>query len=723
MSYPSSETFPSAGLWPDLGAETSALAQAGLLLPQYKPNAATRHTLLSGIELSQNVLNFTATTSVTGWQTFRLPKDYQRGTSEIPDITGLQLCFDTTTGDFSANVALQVNEFGDWVTLAEGSILQNVVADEKEWIDVYFNNPIRVNQEWLGRQFRIGVQSDTPVWYSLPAVNSAETNDFAGDGQLAFKLLSFTADSGEDFLSNRYRSVVRRAAVSNFNTVATDRQNGFWYSKPNPSKYAVESLYFDVRDEDDAATVVDRLLLDPITPGVYFNLYYSVDGDEPGEDERDWETKLWTPVYRVYRMERRTEHALPEPVTAKYMKVEFSHLQAQAYQPGTFAQPIAYKKHPKWVLDYFMARLNDQQVTEDPFVARKVRVIYDALKLGYDYYVDDLQQTPSEPNTSDLATVLRPFLSTRSDVSDQIDDETLRRVREELRPFALQPASRSRAVDWLLAEYAQDTANPNYPVESMVPARADTSQVSQLHRERLVVEANFPVMFFYVPSRHTYRELEANFENDRAYFVGIRELAFTRDHYTVASDQAVYVENLADYKNVIRNDFIEEQYLPFNPVPNFMPDNSFEAGTTDWAAFTGTPPTATVTIARVGATDTSDGGDWALRVTRTAGGPEDAGAVYTGLSGEIGPGTYVWSAWVKADTALDIAIHADWIRDGVPESDANLDVYTTADDWQQISLTYTIPDGVITGGSVMVYMMNAANTNTFLLDNTRWANV
>lgn len=534
------------------------------LLPEFKPSEATRHARLSGIEKVQNVLTDVTRLADLAWQTFHLPTDYARAGKDIPDITGFQICVNTlvTLREFGANLTLQVDEYGSWTTLTEGSVRGNVVKDEKEWIDAYFTLPIQIKPEWLTRQFRIGVQCAAPVWFTLPAVDLAESSSIGG-GQLCYKLLTFTADDDEDFLSNRYRSVVRRAAISNVSTQGTVDPNSFWYSKPNPSKYAVESLYFDVRDGNHNASVVDRLLLDPITPGVYFNLYYSTEG-EPGTEDSEWEQKLWTPIYQIYKAERRTEHALPEPVNAKYMKVEFSHLQAQHYSPGTFAQPLRYKKHPKWVLDYFLGRLN-AQTTEDPFIARRVRVVFDAMKLGYNYHVADLQQEPTNPN------VALPVTDT--DTSNQIDEQTMSHISTELRPYSRQPAERAKGLEYLVAEYAQDTINLSYPVEQVTPARADTTQVSQLDRENLVVEANYPVMFFYVPSRHTYRVVEAPFTNDRAYFVGIRELAFTREHYTVASDQSMYVENLGDWQNVIRNDFLrrEEPYVPFNPNPNPSP--------------------------------------------------------------------------------------------------------------------------------------------------------
>jgi hypothetical protein len=709
-------------------------------MDRFVPDITFRHTLLSGIELSFNDTQGSQALPAFAYRTFALPTNYLR-TNLVPDITGVQICADTRNG-FSANITLDVNELGYWTNLVQGSY-SDVIGAEKEWLPIFFNRPVTLPAEYVNRQFRIGVQSDDPVYFE--------------SGGLAFKLMTFTADSGEDFLSNQYRSIVRRSKANSFASFTSDT-NSFWYSKPNPSKYAVESLYFDVRpnphtttyavaneaidpnvDSDvldggyvnytsstivtddelghawensknpstngtayryfgwypapndprnisvtsgeevflrvsqkvvapgpgttsfrlaplwlrangtdyvgtvlatsnspttdswveltgrtvapsdavgvaiaaiytwtpasgsnlvvritrgqiltnpgpddpefavgnmagyvwagaptlsptlkatlnpnDTPAVIDRVLIDPITPGVYFNLYYSNEGD-PGVSDSDWESKLWTPVYQTYRADRREEHMLPEPIKARYVKIEFSHLQAQHYSPGTFSQATRYKKHPKWVLDYFLTRLDAEQTTGDAFVASQVRVVYNALQLGYDYYLDDLHQTADTPTTQELEN----FLRAGDAPSSTIDQDTLNRVRLGLDPYTQQPAERITGLEFLISAFAQDTLTKNYPVEQKNPAKAITDQVSQLNRESLIVEQNFPVMFFYVTCRHKYRELEANFEQDRAYFVGIRELAFVRDQYTTASDQGTYIENLTDFTNVIRNDFIE----------------------------------------------------------------------------------------------------------------------------------------------------------------------
>lgn len=305
----------------------------------------------------------------------------------------------------------------------------------------------------------------------------------------------------------------------------------------------------------DVSSVTDRVLIDPITPGAYFSIYYSDEGD-PGANETAWENKLWTRVPQTYRMERREIHVLPEPVKAKYLKIEFSHLQAKHYAPGQFQQPIRYKKHPKWVLDYFLARVQADQT--NPFLAERVAVIYDAIDLAYNYYLDDLGQEPQ--TTVDVNNAVRQqvvsFLSDRSDVSDRIDVTTLSKIDLTLDSFRQHPALRGSSAS-LLADYARSTVDffVDYPTEQRTPAALDTADVSSLNRDRVVIEQNFPVMFFFLTCRHAYREVEAKLSYDRAYFVGVRELSFLRDNYMTAFDTATYIEPASDTENIERNEF------------------------------------------------------------------------------------------------------------------------------------------------------------------------
>jgi hypothetical protein len=142
-----------------------------------------------------------------------------------------------------------------------------------------------------------------------------------------------------------------------------------------------------------------------------------------------------------------------------------------------------------------------------------------------------------------------------------------------MKPYRTRPVNRASNLGTLLSNMALAQSQGTYSTERINSATADTTQVSSLDREQLIVENNYPVMFFYLTCRHKYRELEAYFEDDKAYFVGVRELAFTREHYVQASDNAMYTENMGDFTNAWRNDFIEEEYIPFKEPPSVSPDS------------------------------------------------------------------------------------------------------------------------------------------------------
>src|SRR5687768_18109343 len=59
----------------------------------------------------------------------------------------------------------------------------------------------------------------------------------------------------------------------------------------------------------------------------------------------------------------------------------------------------------------------------------------------------------------------------------------------------------------ILNEYTSVNST-NYPTEGQPVTAVDTSAVSSLRRERLIVENNTPVMYFYVPSRHNYKKVD-----------------------------------------------------------------------------------------------------------------------------------------------------------------------------------------------------------------------
>lgn len=528
------------------------------LLP-IEPITLSRSRLISGIEINQNQepLNLTDSLIPTAFafQTFHLSDQYLRASADGPPITGFQVCLNVSDIDTSVEYQFDYKlDDTQWVTIFTGTEVGSHAVGERIWFDIYFDKALPVTTPFLSRQFRFGIKTSAPWWYSLPnplvgeGIYNAGGTQLGGGGSAMFRLLTASADTGTDFLGNGFRSVVKHNPAENVSTT-TSNPNSQWLSKPNPSKFAVESLYFDLSDDHKNPTVVDRILLDPITPGVVFHVYYSSSG-VPGTDDSSWNDRLWTPVLQTFKAERRQEHALPEPVVAKYIKIEFSHLQAQSYSAGTFQTPMRYDKHPKWVLEHFLGVTGD--VTADPFVASQVNIGYDFLKLAYDYYLDDLRQEPND--TPDMVKI-QQFLSDKTDVSDQLSSDTARRIKTNMDIYQSSIADVSRSQDSILATATASDISRS-PTEIRRPAAANTTQVSSIDRSDLVQELQFPPMFFYIASRHIYRTVEATFKEDRAYFVGIRQIAFNRDHYSVAHDSPLYIESTGDMTNTWRSDFV-----------------------------------------------------------------------------------------------------------------------------------------------------------------------
>lgn len=309
----------------------------------------------------------------------------------------------------------------------------------------------------------------------------------------------------------------------------------------------------------DDPVVIDSVILDPITPGVAFNIYYTNDltnTPESGEmTEEEWEQKLWVHVPQSFVTSVKTTYVLPEPITAKFVKIEFSHLQARPYEPGDYQKPTGYKLFPDWVATPFLSELS-----LPTFTSKRVGVIYDTLELGYKPLLEDLIQSPSSPEHP------TPTPSIAPPASNRVDPETLRRIETTLNTYLKPPAARADPLTLLGIRAATNANNAlSYPVEGEPQFRNNTSiAVSGLDRQAVVLDESMPIMYFWVTCRHEYKELYALFENDRAYFAGLKELAFLRNQFAIPSDTSMYIETGTDDTNTERSDFNVETF----PVEN-----------------------------------------------------------------------------------------------------------------------------------------------------------
>ena len=70
------------------------------------------------------------------------------------------------------------------------------------------------------------------------------------------------------------------------------------------------------------------------------------------------------------------------------------------------------------------------------------------------------------------------------------------------------------------------------------------------------MEKQIPQMFFYIDCAHQYKEALAKFEDDRAYFVGIKEIVFQRSDHTAKNDTNMYSYGSGEGSlNIEHNDF------------------------------------------------------------------------------------------------------------------------------------------------------------------------
>jgi hypothetical protein len=304
---------------------------------------------------------------------------------------------------------------------------------------------------------------------------------------------------------------------------------------------------------EDDTIVIDSVLLDPITPGVAFNVYYTTDltgSEEEGEmTDEQWEQKLWIHVPQSFMTAVKTTYVLPEPIVAKFVKIEFSQLQARPYDPGDYQKPTQYKLFPDWVATPFLA-----EISTPAFVAKRVGVAYDALNLAYKPLLAGLQQGPLSPEHPELPPAIA------GPAANKVDPETLERINLTINTYLQPPAARAHPLTLLGQKAAFNAHNQeNYPVEGTPTFEGNPSiAVSGLDRQAIILDQSMPVMFFWVTCRHEYKELSALLEDNRAYFAGLNELAFIRNTYTQASDTSLYIETGADDVNTDRNDFVVE---------------------------------------------------------------------------------------------------------------------------------------------------------------------
>lgn len=528
---------------------------------------AGRSEIFSGIDINQNIApssnkSYAETDKGIAYQIFKLPSNYAREEKYCPDITGMQVCVNVDEISDEAgyiyprfDYTLGYKDNESWITLASGITEGIHASGEQVWADIYFSENIEVSPIIQEAELKFGLTTEKVKgwWFSSghPYANghgvSISGTDLPEEGSYMFRLLSYSADSDIDWLGNSFRNVVYDNSPNDINTYFSNNDNAYWFSKPNPSQFSVESLYFDITDGEGNAQVINEILINPITNGPVFHVYYSNSETKPSVIS-EWDNLIWSPVAAEYKLGPRNAYVLPEPITAKYVCLEFSRLQAQYYAPGIYQQPILYREYPEWLYNYFNSNPKN---TMDANIASKVKVVFNKLKLGFEHQLSHVEESPIVPE-------IEPGSETQpsSSVGEGIDPSMLENINTNLAPYTA-PLGSNVTGHTVLANFARNNARSySSPVESLnVSTAANTTYVSVPEREELLKEQNRPNPYFFFNARHQYKICQAEFEYDKAYFVGIKEIAFLREDYNILKDSPLYIETTGDNQNSLINDF------------------------------------------------------------------------------------------------------------------------------------------------------------------------
>jgi hypothetical protein len=405
----------------------------------------------------------------------------------------------------------------------------------------------------------------------------------------------FVADQGIDILGNSFRTDLTINDPQNLTDLEDDDNPTIWQSQPNPSRNAVEAVYFDLRAGYTGVTmgyldtlhfggssaldsrsmgdleidytdgvVIDEIFLEPITTGPDMHIYYSLD------DDADWDYKLWIPIPRSYKLTRGF-HSLPRPTFVKYVKIEFSNLVATPYSQITYPNlgQMRFRRFPSWVQDFFNGVFLQKAVNKSVVTSESVDI--DPLELGFvtptDGFSTSLYDEQRKKESVDTDTELKDFINTlqsQSPVVAEVQQQSESKIQFKS-PVMWQgdlvnQLDTSRALSRKAQEDNDGFRDTGWNAEDPLPTYdpIPVQSVSDLSQAR--VEKHTPAMWFPRKCRHEYQIVEGDRPGNIAYFVSLRNVQFFRRDYTTAHDEQLYMETLDDTAHLEINEFIQDDW-------------------------------------------------------------------------------------------------------------------------------------------------------------------
>jgi len=295
-----------------------------------------------------------------------------------------------------------------------------------------------------------------------------------------------------------------------------------------------------------------------------------------------WDYKLWNPINRHYRLQKGYLN-LPNPIVAKYIKLEFTKLTPTPYESvyNPLLPLVEFNAYPSWVVAYINDNLS--QVTSlNQLKAEAVN--YNLINTGIQQPNQTLMSDPEPESILDYITSLSTSDITQSaqqeynswfapnapsssikTPSNQTPQVYTNNLYQEDSLFTTvqnpNPLGQvySGANSGALSNYSQEIAL-NAPTVGPITARSDSA---------IIKEKNYPDLWFPRICRHAYQVVQTQRDNKLAYSVAIQNVAFYKKDRSIPTNDVFYFETLADISNAdskYPNTFVQNNWYFSPPV-------------------------------------------------------------------------------------------------------------------------------------------------------------
>lgn len=464
-----------------------------------------------------------------------------------------------TNGGFSIGTSVDTTS----VVAVGDYIVRQDVPDQVFYVDGVDSVSITLNVGYSGTTTSLATGA---VIYPYSSYNVG-TGQYVLDPErnLVMRVWADVADEGRDVLGNAYRYTTHREKAK----YVHDNTRAGWMSEPAPTPEAVESLYFDLRGTDVEGeripTLIEAINIAPRTPGVRMNVYWTqqgTSGDAP-KILNDWDYMLWTPIQETYTLRRNETIEFPQPIKASFIKLEFSSLNPLPFNIPDFPRlaPRVYRRFPTWVEDQFN-NSTIRNTVEDWFL-RNATPVQTKILAGLRTPIKEFEYKQKEFLAAlALGKIKANQLISAGlvDIADKalVDPITASRVYIQGTDQFQSSLLISVDQDSILGKLVVERFDPNIlsdpvelPAESVFDNIGTVSTINDRISESYQNLAQVP-MRFNRTARHLYTYEQAEF-NKKAYFVGIDEVRFLRNNYTISRDDELIVDILYDEEMLQEN--------------------------------------------------------------------------------------------------------------------------------------------------------------------------